>query len=47
MAMNHFVSVVLRVIPAQTGVQTGHSDVRELRLDPRLRGDDVVGGGEI
>ena len=45
--MKHFASVVLRVIPAQTGVQTGHSDVRELRLDSRLRGDDVVGRGEI
>jgi hypothetical protein len=32
------------VIPAQAGIQTGFTDVRRLRLDSRLRGNDVVKG---
>ena len=30
------------VIPAKAGIQTGSSDIRELRLDSRFRGNDVV-----
>ena len=32
----------LGVIPAKAGIQTGLSDVRELRLVSRLRGNDVA-----
>ncbi len=32
------------VIPAKAGIQSGLSDVRRLRLDSRLRGNDVVRG---
>ena len=32
----------LGVIPAQAGIQTGSKDVRGLRLDSRLRGNDTM-----
>ena len=32
------------VIPAQAGIQTGLADVRQRRLDSRLRGNDGVDG---
>src|SRR4051812_30423301 len=35
----------LVVIPAKAGIQTGLRVWRELRLDPRFRGDDVGGRG--
>jgi len=34
------------VIPAQAGIQTRFSDVRALRLDSRLRGNDDVENAE-
>ena len=43
--MTSFLHACLRptgVIPAQAGIQTGPLDVRELPLDSRLRGNDVV-----
>jgi hypothetical protein len=45
MMSGHRPSFFYSVIPAQAGIHTRVTDVRTLRLDSRLRGNDVWGGG--